>query len=165
MGISVIRRMLSMTTDFITHYGLILAGTVGFLALLKTVTEFAKRGAANRAAPFVEMRARLDKDPMLKEICILLEHNDPKLCKMPFSEKRAFLGLFQQAALALNSGVIKPGTAYALFGHFVIRCVDSDHFWGGVDRLNPEWALFTDFARQMNLWDKTGSFRRGDYRF
>jgi hypothetical protein len=143
-----------------------IAGVVIALStLIKSAFEYTKQGAQKRAEQFENLRIRFKDDPMFRRICDLLEHDDPKLEAIAFKEKRDFLGFFEEVALMVNSGLMKPSVAHYMFGYYAIKCWQSDNFWNGVNRNSPYWWLFRDFAQRMSETEKKFRFVRRNYRF
>lgn len=138
----------------------IVGAVVAFVTLLKGVIEYTKQGAQKRAEHFIEMRKRLKENLTFKQICALTEGNDEQLKKLQFSDKRDFLGFFEEVALMVNSGLIKKEVAHYMFGYYALRCWESDSFWMGVNRDSPYWALFKDFATQMKEVEESFVFKR-----
>jgi hypothetical protein len=117
--------------------------------LVKGLFEYQKQTALKRAEHFFKLRERLKENESFKEICNLLDHDDPKIAEIPFKDKRDFLGLFEEVALALNSGLIRAPVAQYMFGYYAIRCWDNDKFWEDVNRNSIYWSLFRHFVEKM----------------
>jgi hypothetical protein len=136
--------------DLATIVGVIIA----LFAFIKGVLEYAKQGAQKRAEQFLEMRNRFKKNESFRDICALLEHDDPKLQDIEFKEKRDFLGFFEELALVVNSGLIRREIAHYMFGYYAIKCWRSENFWinakSKINRDSIYWALFKDFVDKMN---------------
>ena len=109
---------------------------------------------------------RLKEEPSFAQLCDLLEGDDSKLEDVPFRDKREFLGLFEEVALMLNSGIIRPGVAHYMFAYYAIRCAESQHFWKkNANRNSKYWALFNDFVARMKQVEDTFVFSRSKLRF
>jgi hypothetical protein len=143
----------------------ILGAVVALIALLKGIWEYAKQGAQKRAEHFLTMRERLKNNESFKHICNLLETDDPELLKVAFKEKRDFLGFFEEVAIAMNSGLIKPTVAHYMFGYYALRCWESRHFWSEVNRQSIYWIVFKDFVEHMEKIEKKFRFKRRKFRF
>jgi len=87
------------------------------------------------------------------------------LREISFQVKRDYLGLFEEIAIAMNSGLIKPQVAHYMFGYYALLCRESDDFWSGVNRLSDYWSLFNDFCDQMEVERERFVFKRADFRF
>lgn len=131
--------------DLATIVGVIIA----LATLVKGVIEYTHQGAQRRAEKYFDLENAFFSNDEFKEICDLLESDDPRLAQIPYKAKLHFLGFHEQVALMLNSKLIRPAVAHYMFGYFAIRCWESDHFWAGVERDSIYWSLFTAFAKQM----------------
>ena len=78
---------------------------------------------------------------------------NPELEKVPYVEKRDFLGFFQELAIQMNSGLIPKEVVHYMFGYYAIRCWDCESFWKGVSRETLHWKLFRDFVEDMGRLD------------
>jgi hypothetical protein len=140
---------------------------VGVVALIKSFWEYRKQGAQKRAEHFLAMRQRLKGNESFKRICNLLDTNDEQLRKIPFEEKRDFLGLFEEVAIAMNSRLIKPEVAHYMFGFYAIKCWESGNFWEGneVNKESIYWVVFKDFAISMKNIETSFRFKRKNFSF
>lgn len=77
-----------------------------------------------------------------------------------FRHKRSLVGFFEEIALMMNSGLLKPRIAHYMFGYYAIACWKSEAFWSNMNRDSIYWALFKDFAEKMQQIEEK-SFRRG----
>jgi hypothetical protein len=121
------------------------------------------------------MREQLKNNESFKHICNLLDTNDERLSEIPFDEKREFLGLFEEVAIAMNSGLIKSKVAHYMFGFYAIKCWESSNFWEGnevnnevnneIDKESIYWVVFKDFAQCMKSIEKCFRFKRENFRF
>ncbi|HEV3458257.1 MAG TPA: hypothetical protein VHG32_16985 [Thermoanaerobaculia bacterium] len=138
---------------------------VALAALVRGVIEYSHQGAQKRAEHFLEMRKRFVENSVFRDICALLETDAPQLRDVPFKEKRDLLGFFEEIALLMNSGLIRPQVAHYMFGYYAIRCSESNHFWVDVSRESIYWSLFRDFVQSMTEREGTFSFKRRKFRF
>jgi hypothetical protein len=127
------------------------ATLVALGVLAKGVMEYAAQGAQKRAEQFFAIRGQLKSNESFKEICDLLEHDDPSLADVPFKEKRDFLGLFEEVTLLMNSGLIRKSVAHYMFGYYAIRCWESQNFWRDVNRDSSYWSAFRSFDEMKGL--------------
>jgi hypothetical protein len=148
----------------------IIAGVGALIALAglaKALIEYTQQGRQKRAEQFFDLRRRLKDSNEFKRIAGLLD--DPsaaeELAHVPFVEKRDYLGLFEEVALVVNSGLIKPEVAHYMFGYYAIRCWESEPFWAGVNRDSPYWSLFAYFAQQMARIEQASRFKPSALRF
>jgi len=149
---------------------LVIAGVVAAAALatlVKALVEYVQQGQQKRADQFFELRRRFKESREYTDIAALidLEPNGERLRRTPFPEKRNYLGLFEEIALVVNSGLIKPEVAHYMFGYYAVRCWESESFWWEVNRESHYWALFRDFVVRMKEIEQAFEFRRKDLRF
>lgn len=137
--------MLSLIKDI----SIIVAGVITLITFMTGVFQYVRQGKQTRAAQFVEMRRRFLEDPSFREICNLLATDDPALREVPVQERRNFVGFFEEVALMVNSGILKPKVAHYMFGYYVLLVDGSTHFWEGLDRSSEYWAVFRSFAAVM----------------
>lgn len=143
----------------------IVLAIIGIATLVKGVIEYTAQGAQKRAEQFLEMRKRLKDNATFKELCALLETDDPGLIAIPFKEKRDLLGFFEEVALMLNSGLIREPVAHYMFGYYAIRCWESNNFWSGVSRESTYWSLFRDFVKRMKARETSFKYKRHHFSF
>lgn len=124
---------------------------VGSFALLKAFLEYRMQGIAKRAEIFLQLRSRLRQDPVFADICNLLETDSEALREIPLVERDRFVGFFEELALLRNSGFLNDHVTLYMFGYFAIRCHQSENFWFGLNRDQPLWSAFDDFAREMTV--------------
>lgn len=147
--------------DVATIFGVVIA----LLALIKGLVEYIKQGSQKRAEHFLTIRKRLKENDVFKHICVLLETDDPELINVPFKDKRDFLGLFEEVAIGMNSGLIKLSVAHYMFGYYAIRCWESQYFWKDVNRDSIYWIVFKDFVKQMKEIEEAFQFKRRKFKF
>ena len=100
---------------------------------------------------YLDQEEVLNHCPHIEEILKGYPDKEPnsELKEVPFEHKRSLLGVFEEVALMMNSGLIKKEVAYYMFGYYAIRCWQSDNFWGNVNRHSIYWRLFRNFAEEM----------------
>lgn len=155
--------MMSLT-DF-KDVATIVGGVIALATLIKSVIEYTKQGAQDRAEQFETLRVRFKNDESFTDMCDLLETDSQRLQEIPFKQKRDFLGFFEEIALIVNTGLMKKSVAHYMFGYYALRCWKSQNFWSGVNRNSPYWALFNHFAKQMEKIEQDFSFDPRNYRF
>lgn len=154
-----------MTSGELIDLGIkIVALVVAFVTLIKGLIEYRKQGLTKRAEVFLQMRARLRQDQSFSTICDLLERDSPELCNIPLVERDRFIGFFEELALMRNSGLINEEVTLYMFGYFAIRCYHSVNFWAGLNRKQPLWSMFMDFAQQMDKSHKAFKYDRRRFR-
>ena len=137
---------------------------VAAIVAIKGFIEYRLQGAAKRSDIFLAMRSRLRNDASFAKICDLLERNDPELAQIPLIERDRFIGFFEELAILKNSGLLNDSITLYMFGYFAIRCYDSTNFWAGLNRKQPLWSLFMDFAKQQKEAEQGFTFQRQRFR-
>jgi hypothetical protein len=132
--------------------------------LIKGLVEYRKQGLTKRAEIFLEMRARLRQDDSFSKICDMLETDSAELRNIPLVERDRFIGFFEELALMSNSGLVNEQVTLYMFGYFAIRCYHSRNFWTGLNRDQPLWSLFMDFAKQMDRAHAQFKYDRKQFR-
>ena len=135
--------------DILTISLAAIGSLIALVSLIRALVEYQKQGATKRSEIFLDMRSRLREDESFSRICDLLERDDPKLREIPLVDRDRFIGFFEELALLRNSGLINDEVTLYMFGYFAIRCIDSRNFWYDLNRDQPLWAAFMDFARDM----------------
>ena len=131
---------------------------VGLATFIKAIVEYRRSNTTKRLELFLTMRSRLREDPEFKEICELLESDDPKLRDIPLVQKDRFTGFFEELAIMRNSKLINDDVILYMFGYFAILCNESNNFWYGLNRKQKLWSLFFSFAEDMKIADKEFTF-------
>lgn len=131
-----------------------LGSTIALVSLVKALIEYNKQGITKRSEIFLNMRSRLRQDESFSNICDLLERDDQKLRDIPLVERDRFVGFFEEFVLLKNSGLINDEVALYMFGYFAIKCIDSKNFWYNLNKEQPLWGAFMDFATQMKCMHK-----------
>jgi hypothetical protein len=91
--------------------------------------------------------------------------NDPRLAEISAQDKRDFIGLLEEVALQVNSGLIRPELAHYMFGYYTVKCLESKDFWANLTLDETYWNLFHDFAREMKAKEASHTYRRDKLRF
>lgn len=152
------------TKDVLT---LIISGSavaVAAVSAVKALVEYRLQGAAKRSDIFLQMRSRLRSDASLAQICGMLEVDDARLKDLPLVERDRFIGFFEELAILRNSGLLNDTVSLYMFGYFAIRCYRSENFWFGLNRNQPLWSLFMDYAQQMEEAQQRFAFDRRDFK-
>ena len=156
-----------MSLDYVTikDFAIIAGGLVTIFAFLNGLLEYRRQGMQKRVEHFTTLRRRLKENPVFKEICDLMFANDPRLREINAQDKRDFVGLLEEVALQVNSGLIRPDLAHYMFGYFTVKCLDSEDFWANLTLDEIYWNLFHDFAQEIKAREKTFSYHRDKLRF
>jgi|SRR5215203_4565382 len=137
---------------------------VAAFAALKALAEYRWQGITKRSEIFLNMRTRLREDASFKNICELLEKDDPHLRDIPLIEKDRFLGFFEELALLRNSGFVNDRVVFYMFGYYAVRCVESKYFWRGLYARQDVWVVFRDFAKQMQETERAFEYDPREFR-
>ena len=151
--------------DFAKDIATIVASLVALVTLFFGVKEYSRQGATKRAEHFLAMRRRLKENENFKRIARLLETNAIGLRKIPFEDKRDYLGLFEEVALSMNSGLIHKQVAHYMFGYYAIQCWKSENFWDNINRESIYWRVFRDFVEQMKEVERSFTYHRQNFKF
>ncbi|MAU10041.1 MAG: hypothetical protein CL607_09490 [Anaerolineaceae bacterium] len=146
----------------------IIGGLVALGSFVLAVVEYQRQGALKRAEHFFVMRKSYREDSDFQKISDLLEDDSQELKKIPYADKRRFLGFYEEIALMMNSGLVRKELAHYMFGYDAIRCLESEHFWVGAapDLDSKYWILFNTFAKQMKeVEGSPTSFDPKEYKF
>ena len=146
-------------------FAIIVGGLVTIFAFINGILEYRRQGAQKRAEHFTLLRRRLKENPVFKEICTLMFDNDPRLATYDPQGKRDFIGLLEEVALWVNSGLIRPELAHYMFGFYTVKCLESKDFWANLTLDDTYWNLFQDFAREMKARESSHSYDRDKLRF
>ncbi len=154
-----------MNIAALKDFSIIVGGLVTIFAFVNGLLEYRRQGAQKRVEHFTMLRRRLKENPVFKEICALMFANDPRLASIDPQDKRDFIGLLEEVALQVNSGLIRPELAHYMFGYYTISCLESVHFWANLTLDETYWNLFYDFAREMKVRETTHAYSRDKLRF
>ena len=122
---------------------------VALLTLIFGVFEYFRQGRQRRAEHFFILRERLKKEPEFRRIVNLLRGDEAELADIDFATKAEFVGLLEEVALMMNSGLVSKHVAHYMFGYYTLICDDSANFWKGMEKEGDYWALFRQFASRM----------------
>lgn len=154
-----------MNISALKDFSIIVGGLVTIFAFVNGLLEYRRQGAQKRVEHFTMLRRRLKENPIFKEICGLMFADDPRLATIDPQDKRDFIGLLEEVALQVNSGLIRPELAHYMFGYYTVSCMDSSHFWANLKLDDTYWKLFYDFARDMKAREVSHSYNRDKLRF
>lgn len=154
-----------MTITALKDFAIIVGGLVTIFAFINGLLEYRRQGAQKRVEHFTMLRRRLKENLVFKEICSLMFANDPRLAEINPQDKRDFIGLLEEVALQVNSGLIRPELAHYMFGYYTVACMESKHFWANLTLDETYWNLFHDFARDMKAKETSSVYDRSRLRF
>lgn len=133
---------------------------IAAILAVKAPREYKLQNATKRSEIFLQMRTRLRTDQSFASICDKLEVDAEELAAIPLIERDRFVGFFEELAILNNTGLISNALALYMFGYFAIKCYESKAFWKGLNRHQPLWSLFMDFAKRMSEEQKRFKFDR-----
>lgn len=139
--------------DYWKDVAIIVAGVVGFVTFFSGVLEYARQGRERRAEYFVQMRRRFLENDRFQNILSLLPGDSAELAKIPFQERRNFLGFFEELALMVHSKLIDDRVAHYMFGYYVLLAARSKQLWDGLDATSMYWTVFRNFAATMEEYE------------
>ncbi len=155
---------ISLILDDGRNIAIIVGTIITLLTLIKGVYEYTRQVAQKRSEQYAEMRKRFRESKTFPKLLDLLEENDPKLAKLPWSEKVELLGFYEDVALMVYSGIMKRHVAFYMFAYYALRCWDSEYFWHDVNRNSSYWSLFRHFVEDMKAIEDSFVFRIKNYR-
>lgn len=154
-----------MNLTDLKDFAIVVGGLVTIFAFVNGLLEYRRQGAQKRVEHFTLLRRRLKENPAFKEICALMLANDPRLAGVDAQDKRDFIGLLEEVALQVNSGLIRPELAHYMFGYYTIKCLENKDFWANLSLDETYWKLFHDFAREMKAKELSHTYNRAKLRF
>jgi hypothetical protein len=98
---------------------------------------------------FVNMRRRFLEDTSFKDLINLILKDSPDVADCCMQDRRNLAGFFEELALMMNSGLLKPKVVYLMFGHYALLIDKCDAFWTGLDRESKYWIVFRGFIQEM----------------
>jgi hypothetical protein len=130
---------------------ILVGAVVGILGFAKGLYEYSKQTALKRAENYLKLREKYKESSRFKDLFEMLETDDEKLRDIPYEKKQDFLGFYEDIALFMNSGMLKPEVAHYMFSYHAIKCSQSKNFWSHehINKTSPYWGLFNDFVAQM----------------
>ena len=90
-------------------------------------------------------------------LCAALASGEPEQVRaLEYFQKRYFLGLFEELAILVQSGVLDKTVALYMFGYFAILCWKDDMFWGSSDAMGEYNVSSTQARSHFEDWLETG---------
>jgi hypothetical protein len=154
-----------MMITALKDFSIIIGGLITIIAFANGLLEYRRQGAQKRVEHFTLLRRRLKENHIFKEICALMFANDPRLADVNAQDKRDFIGLLEEVALMVNSGLIRPELAHYMFGYYTVKCMESEDFWANLTLDETYWKLFHDFANDMKAKESSHTYDRKKLRF
>ncbi len=154
-----------MELSVLKDFAIVLGSALALFTFINGLLEFRRQGRQKRADQFVQIRRRLKENEIFKRLTDLALRDAPELATMSPADKRDLLGLLEEVALMLNSGLIRREVAHYMFGSYVLACYQSNYFWKNLDAKDIYWSLFNDFAKQMKEEEQRFTFQSRRMRF
>lgn len=151
-------------TDIVQIIVAVIGAIIALFTFVQAVLEYSRQGAGKRVEHFLEMRRRLKENATFKTIADLTERDSEELAGIPFKDKRDYLGLFEEIAISMNSGLIRKEVAHYMFGYYAITCWNSEYFWQDVNRNSIYWIVFKDFVEQMTEVENKFKYSRKKFK-
>ena len=153
-----------MDVGTIKDFSIIVGGAIAFITLWQGLFQYARQNHANRANQLIHMRRRFLEEKSFQEILTLIHDSCPDVSKTSIQNRRNLVGYFEEVALMMNSGLIRPEVAHYMFGYYVLLIDKCEKFWDGLDKDSDYWAVFRAFAHRMNSMSITQDIRSGNIR-
>jgi len=129
---------------------IILGVVLSIITFTKGVTEYSKQGIEKRANLFMELEEKFFNNASFVEICELLDSNETNLASINYKNKIEFVAFFEHIALLVNSGLLNLKLVSYVYGYYIVKCCESDHFWSeDLDRKSEYWMLFFALAEDV----------------
>ncbi|WP_242928595.1 hypothetical protein [Pontibacter vulgaris] len=147
--------------NFLTDNKDIITVTITFFAVIialgtfiKAIFEYRLQGRQKRAEFFDKFKTTFKTEKRILNITQLLEKDDPQLASIPLIDRYYFIGLYEQIAIAVNSGLIKRDVAHYMFSYFALCCWESKYFWIDINRESYYWSVFQEYVLTMQKLEK-----------
>jgi len=153
--------------DLATLFGFGIPLVLGSIGGNEALRQNRDRNIQMRAEFFFALRRRLKENHEFEKIGRLCENDDFELQKIPYLDKRAYLGLLEEVAITKNSKLIREEVAHYMFGKYVIKCWNSQNFWktsieGEPPLVQDEgyWKEFKRFAERLEQIEESDAFKK-----
>lgn len=165
-----------MSLGDLINIATVIGAIIALFSFIKGIIEYKKQGSQKRAEYFNNIHMNFIENDVCKNINELLRNDSEELIYVSSSDKRSFLGYFEEIALLMNSNIIKKEIVHYSFGAYIIRCCKSKYFWiiadkdnktepKKIDKNNIHWSLFLDFAKTMEQMEEEFKFNKEKYKF
>lgn len=153
--------------EVIKNIATTIAAIVGIFAFIKGLLEYIKQNTLKRIDLFLQIRTKFkSKGLYFRKLLDWIEIDDIKLKNnndiyyekediTVYRIKYDILGFFEEVALLVNSKVIRIEIAHYMFGYYIMKIFDSQHFWDNSDFSKNDyfWSLFVNFATRIKEFD------------
>jgi len=138
------------TLDLIKTIAISGTSIVAVITLIKGYLEYRLTTKQKRSELYESYRKKLKENKSISDVVEALETDNGNLKEMPRINKYAFLGFYEDIALLVNTGLIKPEIAHYMFGYYAIECWKNDEFWNDINRESHYWRVFREFVEKMS---------------
>jgi hypothetical protein len=158
----VIKAIFGLVTALVAIYGVIHGLTVYREQKTRENDELARRndaaerdGRLKRFENFQQMQRRYREDPSIQAVFRSIypdqyRGDTEKQALATTKNKLDFMGFYEELALMVNSGIMRPDAAYYTFGVDAIGFWENERHWHD----DPTWKLFNSFVRNAQEFQK-----------
>lgn len=123
-------------------------------ALIRAVWEYREQGRQRRAEYFLKMIERFFSDKRFTKLCKLLDEQDEAaISRVPWEDRREFIGFIEEVALLMYSNLLPRKIVYYMFSYYPLRAWESSGFMRDVNKSSTYWIVFVDFVKQMQEFE------------
>lgn len=137
------------TLEIIKTVATVGTAVIAAVTILKGYAEYKLSAVQKRVELFEKYHQKLKENETLKRIIGLLDDKSADVRNIPRTDKYFYLGYFEEIALLVNSGVLKPEIAHYMFAYYAKICWTNDNFWHDINRNSIYWRVFREFVEQM----------------
>lgn len=148
-------KAIDMSLDDFKNWVTIIGTFFAVLVALKGILEYSHQNAMRRLELFQAMRRRYDESPAMNRVRAALEAEEESvLASVPKADKVEFAAFYEDLALMVDTGMMRPLIAQYWFGYYVALADGEQSFWSD---MNPDlvyWKVFRRFAKKMRQGEK-----------
>jgi hypothetical protein len=157
-----VKAILAFVTVLIAVYGVFHGLTVYREQKTRENDELTRRndatereGRLKRFENFQQMQSRYRQDPSIQAVFRSLypEQYRGDTGKQPSAttkNKLDFMGFYEELAIMVNSGIMRPDAAYYTFGVDAVEFWKKEQYWHD----DPTWKLFNSFVQNAKRFQK-----------
>lgn len=138
------------TLELIKTIATVGTAIIAAVTIIKGYAEYKLTGVQKRVELFEKYRQKLKENETLKNIIELLEQKSADIRNVPRTDRYFYLGFYEEIALLVNSGILKPEIAHYMFAYYAKLCWTNDNFWHDINRESIYWRVFREFVDNMN---------------
>lgn len=144
----------AISLDRFKDISIIVGGVIAFITLWQGMLQYGRQLRFIKVNQFIDMRRRFLEDQSFRRILSLVWEGSPAVAAEPVLERRNLAGFFEELALMMNSGVLKPEVIYYMYGNSALKLDECKGFWHGLDRDSPYWKVFHEFIADLRRYEK-----------